>query len=153
MFTNNCSDNKLPLNCDFDRQSTCCNSTGEDIVHCSANHDSRDTENVDNISETAQDDDIVDNSCKIDPSTSVKNGTSFTELLVNKCKCISTNADQLRNKMNELEILIDDINPDFIFITEVLPKLNIDNISCSSMLYSIDGYTAFPSSDLGRGVT
>ncbi|MES9879908.1 MAG: reverse transcriptase family protein [Sedimenticola sp.] len=42
-------------------------------------------------------------------------------------------------------------NPDFIFITEVLPKI-LSDVSCSSVLYQLDGYCTFPSKDSGRGV-
>ncbi|XP_052806388.1 uncharacterized protein LOC128235622 [Mya arenaria] len=75
-----------------------------------------------------------------------------TEIVLNKCKCLYTNADQLQNKMSELQVQVTLINPDFIFVSEVLPKLNHDNVSCSSVIYALDGYTAFPSTDDGRGV-
>lgn len=54
-----------------------------------------------------------------------------------------TNADQLRNKMAELSLNVVSEDPQFIFVTEVLPKYNPDNITCSSILFNIDGYTAF----------
>ena len=66
---------------------------------------------------------------------------------VNKCKCIYTNADQLQNKLDELNVQCVTLDADFIFVTEVLPKYNPDNISCASMIYHIDGYKAFRSSD------
>ena len=70
-----------------------------------------------------------------------------------KAKWVYTNADQLRNKVNELDILISQENPDFIFVTEVLPKSTVySEVSCSSVLYNINGYEAFPSQDGGRGV-
>ena len=43
------------------------------------------------------------------------------------------------------------MKPDFIFITEVLPKTNID-IDCISPLFNIEGYIAYPSKNTGRGV-
>ncbi|WAR05168.1 hypothetical protein MAR_020537, partial [Mya arenaria] len=53
---------------------------------------------------------------------------------------------------SDIEVQVTLINPDFIFVSEVLPKLNHDNVSCSSVIYALDGYTAFPSTDDGRGV-
>ena len=61
-------------------------------------------------------------------------------------------ADQLQNKLDELHVQCVTLDADFIFVTEVLPKYNPDNISCASMIYHIDGYKAFHSSDNGRGV-
>ena len=50
--------------------------------------------------------------------------------------------------MNEPDILINQENPDFIFVTEVLPKSSVcTEISCSSVLYNINGYEAFASQD------
>ena len=72
--------------------------------------------------------------------------------IINKCKCIYTNADQLQNNLDELCVQVVSLDADFIFVTEVLPKFNPDNVSCSSMIYHIDGYIAFPSKDNGRGV-
>ena len=77
---------------------------------------------------------------------------TFITTLEKKCKCIYTNADQLQNKLDELKVYISLLNADFIFITEVLPQLNADSLSCASMIYHIDGYNAFPSTDNGRGV-
>ena len=77
---------------------------------------------------------------------------AFVDIMVNKCKCIYTNADQLQNKLDELRIQSLTLDADFIFVTEVLPKFNPDNISCASMIYHIDGYNAFHSTDNGRGV-
>ena len=62
-----------------------------------------------------------------------------------------TNADQLRNKIDELKLQIVLENPDFIFVTEVLPKANSD-VNCSSVLYQIESYNTFPSKDGSRGV-
>ena len=77
---------------------------------------------------------------------------SIVSTSVNKCKCIYTNADQLQNKLDELYVQCVILDADFIFVTEVLPKFNLDNISCASMIYHIDGYKAFHRSDNGRGV-
>ena len=77
---------------------------------------------------------------------------AFVDIMVNKCKCIYTNADQLQNKLDELRVQSLTLDADFIFVTEVLPKFNPDNISCASMIYHIDGYNAFHSTDNGRGV-
>lgn len=70
---------------------------------------------------------------------------------VGKLKCLYSNADQLRNKIDELETEIMTVNPDLIFITEVLPKVESD-IDCSSPLFNLTGYTPFPSKNSGRGV-
>jgi hypothetical protein len=78
--------------------------------------------------------------------------TVLTESIAERCKCMYTNADQLQNKLDELRLQLSIVSPDFVFVTEVLPKYNFDNISCSSTLYHIDGYSAFPGTDLGRGV-
>ena len=53
--------------------------------------------------------------------------------------------------MDELKLQIVLDNPDFIFVTEVLPKV-ISNVDCSSVLYQIDGYNTFSSKDGSRGV-
>ena len=58
----------------------------------------------------------------------------------------------MQNKLDELHVQCVTLDADFIFVTEVLPKYNPDNISCASMIYHIDGYKAFHSSDNGRGV-
>ena len=62
---------------------------------------------------------------------------TFITTLEKKCKCIYTNADQLQNKLDGLKVYISLLNADFIFITEVLPKLNADSLSCASMIYHI----------------
>ncbi|VDI20975.1 Hypothetical predicted protein [Mytilus galloprovincialis] len=54
---------------------------------------------------------------------------NINPLIVNKVKCMYTNADQL----------------------QVLPKTNID-IDCISPLFNIEGYIAYPSKNTGRGV-
>ena len=62
-----------------------------------------------------------------------------------------TNADQLRKKIDELKLQIVLKTPDFIFVTEVLPKVTTD-LNCSSILYQTDGYNTFPSIDGSRGM-
>ena len=84
------------------------------------------------------------------PESTLNN--AFVDIMVNKCKCIYTNADQLQNKLNELRVQSVTLDADFVFVTEVLPKFNPDNISCASMIYHIDGYNAFHSTDNGRGI-
>ena len=44
--------------------------------------------------------------------------------------------------MDELKLQIVLDNPDFNFVTEVLPKV-ISDVDCSSVLYQIDGYNTF----------
>ena len=66
-------------------------------------------------------------------------------------KCFYANADQLRNKMDKLKLQIVFDNPDFIFVTEFLPKV-ISDVYCSSVLYQIDGYNTFSSKDGSRVV-
>ena len=81
----------------------------------------------------------------------VEDGNIINTVL-SKYKCIYINADQLQNKLDELHVQIASLDADFIFITEVLPKYNPDHILCISMIYHIDGYNSFPSSDNSRGV-
>ena len=52
--------------------------------------------------------------------------------------------------MDELKLQIVLDNPDFIFVTEVLPKV-ISDVDCSSVLYQIDSYNTFSSKDGSRG--
>ena len=56
------------------------------------------------------------------PPGSMNNRNNITEVTVEKVKCFYTNADQLRNKLDELQIQISLEEPDFIFVTKVLPK-------------------------------
>ena len=60
----------------------------------------------------------------------------------------------MQNKLDELHFHFQcvTVDADFIFVTEVLPKYYPDNISYASMIYHIDGYKAFHSSDNGRRV-
>lgn len=45
-----------------------------------------------------------------------------SSVFIDKLKCYYTNADQLRNKLQELEVRIRDQQPHVIWITEVKPK-------------------------------
>ena len=55
-----------------------------------------------------------------------------------KLSCIYTNADQLNNKFNELQLLVKTHDPDIIAITEVKPK----NCRFQPQIgeYLLDGY-------------
>ena len=108
--------------------------------------------NSENSGNGTRDEDTSDINHEYSGNGNIPKEAPMSETLVSKCKCMYTNADQLQNKMDELNAQVSLVTPDFIFVTEVLPKLNVDNISCSSMIYHIDGYTAFPSTDKGRGV-
>ena len=67
------------------------------------------------------------------------------------CKCIYTNADQYMNKRNEMNILVEEEQPDIIGITEVKPKQSRYKISESEI--AIKGYELFHNlGDEGRGV-
>ena len=55
------------------------------------------------------------------PCKEKSNFNGSTEITIDKVKCFYTNADQLRNKMDKLKLQIPLDNPDFIFVTEVLP--------------------------------
>ena len=81
----------------------------------------------------------------------LEQSSNVTEITSEKVKCFYTNADQLRNKIDKLKLQIVLESPEFIFVTEVLPKVDND-VNCSSVLYQIDGYNTFPSSDGNRGV-
>ena len=62
-------------------------------------------------------------------------------------KVAYTNADQLPNKMSEVELFLNENNIDLIGICEVLPKEPGHNISS----FVIEGYTPYPSLE-GRGI-
>ena len=72
--------------------------------------------------------------------TNAINGNNTTEVTVESVSCVYTNADQFRNKLNELKIQISLEDPDFMLVTEVL------------LFISYRNYSAFPSSGKGRGV-
>ena len=98
---------------------------------------------------------INENDSSVDEAHRQQNNSNSNIVTETKGKWVYTNVDQLRNKMNELDILISQENPDFICVTEVLPKATTcicKEISCSSVLYDINGYEAFHSQDGGRGV-
>ena len=80
-----------------------------------------------------------------------KQSSNVTEITSEKVKCFYTDADQLRNKIDQLKLQIVLESPEIIFVTEVLPKVDND-VNCSSVLYQIDGYNTVPSSDGNRGV-
>ena len=67
-----------------------------------------------------------------DGSAQDRNSNITTETLVEKVKCFYTNVDQLRNKLDELKMQISLEGPDFIFVTEVLPKVDTD-LDCLSV--------------------
>ena len=84
---------------------------------------------------------INENGSSVDEAHRQQINSNFNIVMETKAKCVYTNADQLRNKMNELDILISQENPYFIFVTEVLPKSTIySEVSCLSVLYNINGY-------------
>ena len=80
---------------------------------------------------------------KIDAISSLNGNCRTTEATTKNVKCFYTNADQLRNKLDELNLQISLEEPDFISVTEVLPKVDSD-LDCSSILYKIDNYVSFP---------
>jgi len=63
--------------------------------------------------------------------------------------CMHTNIDSITNKMDELNAIITEQNPDIIGITEVKPKYT--NCQLSAQESNTDGYTAFVNLS-GRGV-
>ena len=76
-----------------------------------------------------------------------KNGGIESESL----KIIYTNADQLMNKMIELEQVVQVEDPDIVGITEVLPKRK-HSMKCDDMEFQLDGYDLFSGEAHGRGV-
>ena len=56
-------------------------------------------------------------------------------------KCFNTNADQFVNKRDDLLMMISDDRPNFILITEMIPKKQINPIT--DQLLDIDGYKAY----------
>ena len=76
-----------------------------------------------------------------------------SSLFVNKsnCKCLYTNADQYMNKRNEMNILVEEHQPDIVGITEVKPKQPRYKINESEI--AIKGYELFHNlGDEGRGL-
>ena len=72
---------------------------------------------------------------------------------VNNILCFYTNADQLRNKLNEFERRIKELKPHIIAINEVKPKNPKCNVTIPEL--SIKGYTMFTKnieSSEGRGI-
>ena len=68
---------------------------------------------------------INENGSSVDEAHRQQINSNFNIFTETKAKCVYTNAAQIQNKMNELDILISQENPDFIFVTEVLPKSTI----------------------------
>ena len=68
-------------------------------------------------------------------------------------RCVYTNADQLANKRDDLEMAISHSKPDIIFITECLPKVQSCNTDMS--ILALPGYRLFTnfSSDDGHRTT
>ena len=62
------------------------------------------------------------NSLKTSESTVNKKHVNSSYVNNGKLSCIYTNADQLNNKFNELQLLVKTHDPDIIAITEVKPK-------------------------------
>ncbi len=70
-------------------------------------------------------------------------------------KCMYTNADSLKNKLNEFTTRVLDCNPDIICITEVKPKNMKDNLTESEFSLKEKGYNMFPlniENNIGRGM-
>ncbi len=70
-------------------------------------------------------------------------------------KCIYTNADSLKNKMNEFITRISDCDPDIICVNEVKPKHMKDNLTESEFSLKDEGYNMFPlniDNNTGRGM-
>ena len=65
--------------------------------------------------------------------------------------CLSFNADNLRNKLQELNTLVYTYNPDVIAVQEILPK-NISDIITES-IFNVNGYELFTNEKQGgKGV-
>ena len=60
-------------------------------------------------------------------------------------KCLYTNADQLTNKRDDLLMTIAHDNPDIIFVTESLPKIQVVPVNIA--LLALPGYTLFTNFD------
>ena len=78
------------------------------------------------------------NSLKTSESTLNKKHVNSSYVNNGKLICIYTNADQLNNKFNELQLLVKTHDPDIIAITEVKPK----NCRFQPQIgeYLLDGY-------------
>ncbi len=69
--------------------------------------------------------------------------------------CMYTNADCLKNKLNEFKVRLSDCNPDIICINEVKPKHMKDKLTESEFSLQNIGYNMFPlniENDTGRGM-
>ena len=70
-------------------------------------------------------------------------------------KCMYTNADSLKNKLNEFTARIRDYNPDIIMVNEVKPKNMRGNLTESEFSLKDKGYNMFPlniDNEKGRGM-
>ena len=94
---------------------------------------------------------LASHQAKPDVNTQHVNSVN-TLLRFEKLKCLYTNADQLKNKMNELHTRISDTDPHIIGITEVKPKNKLCQVGAAE--YSLDevgDYTQFTSIDPDKG--
>ena len=62
-----------------------------------------------------------------------------------------TNADQLLNKVDDLEMLIAGSEPDLILITDILPKYHLYHINKASLM--IPGYSLYLNFDPDSDIT
>ena len=70
-------------------------------------------------------------------------------------KCMYTNADSLKNKLNEFTVRVSDYNPDIICVNEVKPKHMKDKLTESEFSLNDIGYNMFPlniDNNIGRGM-
>ena len=77
---------------------------------------------------------------KTTPKTSSRNkrkSKNTQSNLIHNLKCFYTNADQLRNKMSELRVRVQNENPMLVGVTEVKPKRPTDD-PIPAPEYSID---------------
>lgn len=65
-----------------------------------------------------------------------------TDTVVEGLTLYYTNADNLVNKRDELQIIINDKNPDILIITEVFPK-NVESTKVLPAELNFDGYTFY----------
>ena len=96
---------------------------------------------------------IVSQKIKVNKNSKGINSVSMFQI-IKKFKCLYTNADQLRNKMTELQVRISDVMSHIIGITEVKPKISAHQYQFAE--YSLDEvgeYEMFSNIDKeGRGM-